>query len=126
MLQKSTKFSRLKLYCEAPYTKECVFSVNFFDTVLKKDYLYALIPSNKAVYFTLPSSEYRLKIRNNAGLDLASITKWVNLKKCSKTGLYIIFERSQRIIPTVTVDIKVTDANYPNIIQINGGITVCQ
>ena len=121
------QFSRLRLYCETPYTKNCLLSVSLFDTVSGKECFAGLIPSNKSVYFMLERSEYTLRIQNDAGLDLTGITKWINLKKCNQMGLHIIFERSQRrVLPTVTVNITAKDANYPNIIPINGGITVCQ
>lgn len=73
----------------------------------------------------LPEGRYLINIRNQAGWDPGGITRRLTLKGGHCTIFSCVFEAGVRGAG-VRVRLFLTDARYPHIIDINGGIIVWQ
>lgn len=80
---------------------------------------------NTTITVPLEPRKYQLEISNNACLSPRKIVKYLDFTRQCEYGYNPVYTAPLRI-PVRTLDIRVTDRNYPNIIPINGGITVCR
>lgn len=84
------------------------------------------LPANEWEPICLPEGRYRVRVRNTVGLDPLGFSQWVQVKAGECVCIDLCFSVCADHIPLVTLDVTVSDAHYPNIIPINGGITLCQ
>ena len=111
--------SKLKLFCNLPECCKEFLTVEVYDKcgILKYD---GIIKPNKAETIYLPDCCSRLKVTNHSGLTPGSITKYYSFD--SDSALYLIFGGRCSIIRRIRF--RLTDANYPGITVLTGGLTV--
>ncbi|MCQ2442775.1 MAG: hypothetical protein MJ077_06615 [Oscillospiraceae bacterium] len=84
------------------------------------------LPANQNACICLPEGHYRVRVRNTAGLDPGGFSRWLYLHEEEEACMNFYFFAGSPSPPMVTLDITVTDAHYPGILPINGGITLWQ
>lgn len=80
------------------------------------------VHANEKGTFSVPEGRYWLCVRTHAALNPGGQCKWVHTHPCREACYAVIFTGAHRS-PEVTVTLFARDANYPEIIPINGGIT---
>lgn len=125
-MQKETNFGTLCLRCHVPEGLWYPCYVTVYRLPERKTVLSQRLPANDGHRLALPEGYYQVRVRNTAGLDPGGFSNWIHLNEgeCVCMNLYFLNGTLPR--PMVTLDITVTDAHYPGIIPINGGITLWQ
>lgn len=123
-MQKETNCGTLSLCCHVPEGLWYPCYVTLYRLPEKNVFLSQRLPANCAQCLCLPEGHYRVCVRNTVGLDPGGFSSWLHLREgeCA----YMTFRFLNGTTPMVTLDITVTDAYYPGIIPINGGITLWQ
>lgn len=85
----------------------------------------AMVHANEKAVFSLPQGSYRLRVRGGPAADPRGQNKWIRIREYSDLCLGFYF-REIRCNPTAVVNFTVQDANYPDMIPINGGMTLWQ
>ena len=87
---------------------------------------YCVTEARKKVHFRLPAGFYMVQVNNLSCLNPGGIAKWLQAVPEESYSLTLLFSRPLNIPATVPVKFTVSDANYPGITDLNGGITVWQ
>lgn len=74
----------------------------------------------------LPAGCYTVRVRSCSGLNPGGITKWLKMCPCENHSIAMFFSQPLCNPITVPVSFTVTDANYPGVTNMNGGITIWQ
>ena len=115
----------LNVRCSMPVETDARFRV-MLKTIPENCPVFSeVIAPNTTLTVPVEPREYQLEISNNACLSPRRIVKYLDFSKQCAYGYNPVYTAPLRI-PTRVLDIRITDTNYPNIIPINGGITVCR
>lgn len=111
--------SKLKLFCDLPECCKEFLTVEAYDKcgILRYD---GIIKPNKAEMIDLPDCCSRFKVTNHSGLSPGSITKYCSFN-CD-AAIYLIFGGNRSFVRKISFTL--TDANYPDITVLTGGLTV--
>lgn len=118
--------AELRVCCHVPAELWYPCYVTVYSVPEGEPVLSQRLPANQPQSLRLPEGEYRVRVRNTAGLDPGGHTSWLRLHGGECACLHCYFAGGRSPEPVVTVDITVTDAHYPGILPINGGITLWQ
>jgi len=81
--------------------------------------------ANEKAVFDLPEGSYRLCVSGGLSRNPVRQYKWIHVREGCDVGYCAVF-RELPLEPVAVVTLILRDANYPNIIPLNGGITVCR
>lgn len=116
--------AELVVCCQAPGVKGLTCEVDVFGCDSDEPAAFRQIPGNTPARFRLCPGRYRVRVRNTAGWNPGGVTRWVTLRAGKCCHMHPVFRGGTGPQPRRRVTVTLTDANYPGIIPINGGITV--
>lgn len=116
--------AELTIYARTPGVVGLPVQVDIFCQDDEEPVISRAIAGNTQVRFSLPAGRYRVRVRNTAGWNPGGVTDWVCLQPGGHCSLSPVFRGGGAPTPRRPVTVTLTDANYPGITPINGGITV--
>ena len=76
--------------------------------------------------FRLAPEAYTVQVKNYSNLNPGAVTKWTRLEAGTCLTLRLLFSQPLCLPRVVPVSFTVSDANYPGITALNGGIIIWQ
>ena len=114
--------SRIKVRVEAPEGTAEPFTVTVTDEQ-KRFCESKAVYANEKVEFSVPEGRYMLRVRGGPFVSPRGQCKWVRVCRCRDYCYSAIFRENLLHKTEMTVRFFLRDANYPNLILLNGGIT---
>lgn len=114
--------SRITIQIIAPGVSGKPFSVTLRSECGGFDQTVQVGADEKAA-FSVPEGQYMLCVRGGPSRDPGGQCKWITVREGCDAAYSAAFQECRRV-PTAAVTLLLRDANYPNMIPLNGGVTV--